>query len=282
MEIVEVKGAIKMPFSIVGYGESADRSGTPAAITPFAGDTISDVSGDELRISSIPNPAIAYLYTKSEKPAYPVNSWKLNSPEIAACPLTGSGSDSIGSDTYFGTQISPLQVDTRAFPSGYGMTNSSPITCTMDTDDEAGVAQNASMVLAVVNQGESLFYQDGYSPISYYNRITGFSGSATVNQWETYSCTSSGLTFNSLPDELVRIVSTRVEMPSGTCYRWAFPVGSSARPGGLICNSNLSKTPVVNNFPTRPFRAITEHPQIQVISGAAETITSVEIAYQRV
>ena len=271
-----------MPFSIVGFGESEDRSGTPTLIAPFAGDTISDVSGDELRISSIPNPAIAYLYTKAEKPAYPVNSWKLSAPELAAVPLSGSSGDSIGSDTYFGTQISPVQVDTRLHPSGYGMTNSSPLTCTMDTDDEAGVSLNASMVLACVNQGESIMYNDGYARVDYYNKIEGFSGSATVNQWETYSCTSSGLTFNSLPDELVRIVSTRVEMPSGTCYRWAFPTGSSARPGGLICNSNLSKTPEVNNFPTRPFRAITEHPQIQVISGASETITSVEIAYQRV
>jgi len=120
-----------MPFSIVGFGESQDRSGVPTAIAPFGNDQISDVSGDELRISSIPNPAIAYIYTKSSAAGYPVNDWKLSSPEIAAVPLTGTGGDSVGSDTYFGTQISPVQVDTRAFPSGYGMTNSSPLTATM-------------------------------------------------------------------------------------------------------------------------------------------------------
>ena len=271
-----------MPFSVVGFGESEDRSGVPTAIAPFAGDTISDVSGDELRISSIPNPAIAWLYTKSSAAGYPVNNWKLSSPEIAAVPLSGSGSDSVGSDTYFGTQISPVQIDTRNFPSGYGMTNSSPLDCTMDTDDQAGVAMTASMVLGVVNQGEQILYNDGYARVDYYNRITGFSGNVTVNQWEAYSCTSSGLTFNSLPDELVRIVNTRVEMANGTAYRWAFPTGSSSRPGGLISNSNLSKTPEINNFPTRPFRAITEHPQIEVVGSTAETILSVEIAYQRV
>lgn len=271
-----------MPFSIVGFGESADRSGVPEAITPFANDEISDVSGDELRISSIQNPAIAWIYTKSSAAGYPVNSWKLSSPEIAAVPLLGTGGDSVGSDTYFGTQISPVQVDTRTFPSGYGMTNASPLTCTMDTDDEAGVAKNASMVLAVVEQGESLMYNDGYARVDYHNRYTGFSGNVTVNQFESYSMTSSGLTFNSLPDELVRIVNTRVEMANGTCYRWAFPGGSNSRPGGLIVNSNLSKNPVVNNFPTRSFRAITEHPQIQVVSSTAETILSVEIDYQRV
>jgi len=271
-----------MPFSVVGFGESEDRSGTPTAIAPFAGDTISDVSGDELRISSIPNPAIAWIYTKSSAAGYPVNDWKLSSPEIAAVPLVGTGGDSVGSDTYFGTQISPVQVDTRQFPSGYGMTNSSPLTATMEEDDEAGVAHTCSMVLGVVNQGEQILYNDGYARVDYYNRITGFSGNVTANQWETYSCTSSGLTFNSLPDELVRIVNTRVEMANGTAYRWAFPTGSSSRPGGLISNSNLSKTPEINNFPTRPFRAITEHPQIQVVGSSAETILSVEIAYQRV
>lgn len=210
-----------------------------------------------------------------------MNSWKLSAPEIAAVPLTGTGGDSVGSDTYYGTQISPVQVDTRAFPSGYGMTNSSALSCTMLEDDEAGVAHTCSMVLGVVNQGESLMYNDGYSPVTYYNKITGFSGNVTVNTWKAYSCTGSGLTFNSLPDELVRIVGTRVEMPNGTCYRWVFPQGGG-RPGGLISNSNLSKTPEVNNFPTRPFRAITEHPLIEVVSSTAETITSVEIAYQRV
>ena len=271
-----------MPFSIVGFGESEDRSGVPTAIAPFGGDTISDVSGDELRISSIPNPAIAYLYTKSSAAGYPVNDWKLSAPEIAAVPLTGTGGDSVGSDTYFGTQISPVQVDTRAFPSGYGMTNSSPLTATMEEDDEAGVAHTCSMVLGVVNQGEEIAYNDGYARVDYYNRIVGFSGNVSVNTWKSYSRTDSSLTFNSLPDELVRIVGARVEMPNGTCFRWIFPTGSSSRPGGLISNSNLSKTPVVNNFPTRPFRAITEHPLIEVVSSSAETVTSVEIAYQRV
>ena len=60
-----------------------------------------------------------------------MNSWKLSAPEIAAVPLTGTGGDSVGSDTYYGTQISPVQVDTRAFPSGYGMTNSSALSCTI-------------------------------------------------------------------------------------------------------------------------------------------------------
>lgn len=270
-----------MPFSVVGFAESEDRSGTPTNIAPISGDVISDSSGDELRISSIANPAIAWIYTKAEKPGYPLNSWVISSPEIAAVPLSGTGGDSIGSDTYFGTQTSPVQVDTRAFPSSYGMTNSSPITAVADTDDEAGVAQNISVILGTVQQGESLLFNPGYTPITYYNKITGFSGNTSVNTWKTYSCTSSGLTFNSLPDEEVRIVSTRVEMPNGTAYRWVFPSGEG-RPGGIISNSNLSATPVVNNFPTRSFRAITEHPQIEVVSGAAETITSVEIAYQRV
>jgi len=162
------------------------------------------------------------------------------------------------------------------------MTNSSPLTATMLEDDEAGVAHTCSMVLGCVNQGESIMYNDGYSRVDYYNKITGFSGNVTVNTWKSYSCTSSGLTYSSLPDELVRIVGARVEMPNGTCFRWIFPTGSSSRPGGLISNSNLSKTPEVNNFPTRPFRAITEHPLIEVVSSTAETITSVEIAYQRV
>ena len=153
----------------------------------------------------------------------------------------------------------------------------------MDTDDEAGVAQNASMVLGVVNQGESILYNDGYARVDYYNRITGFTGNVSaINTFTSYSCTDSSLTFNSLPDELVRIVNTRVEMDNGTCFRWIFPTGSSSRPGGLISNSNLSKTPEVNNFPTRSFRAITEHPLIEVVSGSVESINSVEIAYQRV
>ena len=162
------------------------------------------------------------------------------------------------------------------------MTNSSPLNATMEEDDEAGVAHTCSMVLGVVNQGESIQYNDGYARVDYYNRITGFSGNMTANTWKSYSCTDSSLTFNSLPDELVRIVGARVEMPNGTCFRWIFPTGSSSRPGGLISNSNLSKTPVVNNFPTRPFRAITEHPLIETVSSSAETINSVEIAYQRV
>ena len=64
-----------MPYSIVGFAELEDRSGTATAIAPIGGDDISDVSGDELKISSIPNPTIAWIYTKASKAGYPVSTW---------------------------------------------------------------------------------------------------------------------------------------------------------------------------------------------------------------
>jgi len=37
---------------------------------------------------------------------------------------------------------------------------------------------------------------------------------------------------------------------------------------------------MVNNFWSRPFRAISEHPLIEICTPTAETITSVELDYQ--
>ena len=150
----------------------------------------------------------------------------------------------------------------------------------MDTDDQAGVAMTASMILGVVNAGENLPYNHGYARVDYHTKITGFSGNATVNTWSSYSLTSSGLTYDSLPDIPVRIVNARVETPNGTCFRFIFPTGTSSRPGGLISNNTMTGNPVVNNFFSRPFRAISEHPLIEICTSTAETITSVEIDYQ--
>jgi hypothetical protein len=269
-----------MPYSIVGFAELADRSGTAEAITPIGSDDISDVSGDELKISSIPRPTIAWIYTKASKAGYPVNSWQLNSPEIAAIPLTGTGGDAVAADSNFGTVTNQLTIDTRLFPSDFGFTSSSPLTCTMDTDDEAGVSQSASMILGIMNAGESLPFNPGYARVDYHSKITGFSGNATVNSFSSYSLTSSGLTYNSLPDIPVRIINARVETPNGTCFRFIFPTGNSSRPGGLISNNTLTGNPAVNNFFSRPFRAISEHPLLEICTSTAETITSVEIDYQ--
>ena len=264
----------------MGFAESADRSGTAEAISPIGGDDISDVSGDELKISSIPNPTIAWVYTKASNASYPVNTWQLSSPEIAATPLTGTSGSAVSVDGDFGTISDNVQIDTRLFPSDFGLTSSSPLTCTMDTDDQAGVAMTASMILGVVNAGESLPYNNGYARIDYHNRITGFSGNSTVNTWSSYSLTSSGLTYNSLPDIPVRIINARVESATGTAFRFIFPTGTSSRPGGIISNNTLTDNPIVNNFWSRPFRAISEHPLIEVCTSTAEVPTSVEIDYQ--
>ena len=40
----------------------------------------------------------------------------------------------------------------------------------MDTDDQAGVAMTASMILGVVNAGENLPYNHGYARVDYHTR----------------------------------------------------------------------------------------------------------------
>jgi len=269
-----------MPYSIVGFAESEDRSGVATQITPIAGDDISDVSGDELKISSIPNPTIAWIFNKTSNQTYPISTWQLSSPEIAATPLTGTSGSAVSVDGDFGTISDNVQIDTRLFPSDFGLTSSSPLTCTILEGDEAGVAHTNSMIMGIVNAGESLPYNNGYARIDYHNRITGFSGNSTVNTWSSYSLTSSGLTYNSLPDIPVRIINARVESATGTAFRFIFPTGTSSRPGGIISNNTLTDNPIVNNFWSRPFRAISEHPLIEVCTSTAEVPTSVEIDYQ--
>jgi hypothetical protein len=265
-------------YSGYAFQNDSDRSATLENLTPVS-DPIASTTSTQLKLSSFPNPHIAWIYYKVDALTHFILETKLTSPTISGQPIVGRTGDITSSATHPNWNHEPT-VDMRNAPNSFGISSSDPIEAFARDTDVGGEAARIACVLGVTDGTPLVSSNSTPFRVDYTQTYTGFSAS-TQDTWSNQDL-SSLTTTASIPDVPVRVVGARLNDSGAVAFRLVYPRGSSLRPTFIACNSHADQTPNLNfNSLGRDYLAVSEEPSIDILSFDNSTASDLTLYLQR-
>lgn len=265
-------------YSGYAFQNDSDRSATLENLTPVV-DPIASTNSTQLKLSSFPNPHIAWIYYKVDALTHFILETKLTSPTISGQPITTNNGDVTSSATHPNWNHEPT-VDMRNAPNSFGISSSDPIEAFARDTDVGGEAARIACILGITDGTPLVSSNSTPFRVDFTQTYTGFSAS-TQDTWSNQSL-SDLTTTASIPDIPVRVVGARLNDSEGVAFRLVYPRGSSLRPTFLSTNSHCDVTPNVNfNSIGRSYLAVSEEPSIDILSFGNTTPSDLTLYLQR-
>ena len=129
-------------YSGYAFQNDSDRSATLENLTPVV-DPIASTNSTQLKLSSFPNPHIAWIYYKVDALTHFILETKLTSPTISGQPITTNNGDVTSSATHPNWNHEPT-VDMRNAPNSFG------ISCQNRTNTTHFTSKSAGTILPVI------------------------------------------------------------------------------------------------------------------------------------
>jgi len=267
-----------MSYSGYAFQNDSDRSATLENLTPVT-DPIASTTSTQLKLSSFPNPHIAWIYYKVDALTHFILETKLTSPTISGQPIVTRTGDITSSATHPNWNHEPT-VDMRNAPNSFGISSSDPIEAFARDTDVGGEAARICCALGVTDGTPLVSSNSTPFRVDYTQTYTGF-GANTADQYTNHDL-SSLTTTASIPDVPVRIVGARLNDSDANIFRIQYPRGSSLQPIFIANNSHCDQTPNVNfNSLGRTYLAVSEEPSINTLAFSGSTSSDLTLYLQR-
>lgn len=265
-------------YSGYAFQNDSDRSATLENLTPIS-DPIASTTSTQLKLSSFPNPHIAWIYYKVDALTHFILETKFSSPTISGQPITTNYGDVTSSITHPNWNHEPT-VDMRNAPNSFGITSSDPIEAFSRDTDVGGEASRICCGIGVTDGTPLVSANSTPFRVDYTQTYSGFSASVQ-DTWSNQDL-SSLTTTASIPDVPVRIVGARLNDSGANLFRMVYPRGSSLRPMFIANNSHADANINLNfNSLGRSYLSISEEPSIDILSFDNSTPSDLTLYLQR-